>query len=526
MYIYSRNPIILQRYLSSDTLFLTGMLFLLTGITLGNSIMSIAVVLLVLWWVWVSFHNGIGKFSHYFSAIGFFLIALMPLAGFAYEGNPELVLKDFNGKLPLLLLPLPLLSPHKKNISDKIWVGMILSGIALAALAGAIEFSSSQETYNPRKWSPFISNVRMGTLCALLVIWILWKHIVPAKKTISERIGWGGIVAFIMAYLLLLQSITGLFLILAFAPLLTVLFLFRFQRLIAIQILTISFLSISGIFLIARQEWKLVNGKLPFHKGYDSGPQFNEEGFPIKYDLFPLERENGFLIGANVSPGSLQKAWPQKSNIPLHGKTLNGESMFITLLRYMSSRGLKKDAFGLAQLSDAEVRAIENGCVNQLGLIRPGLYFRLNQMFKYLAFYLETGDPGKESLTLKLELWRCYYSQFENYFWFGKGHEAIPFNENSPPPISCRLEAGFNSFWPHQQWLTIGLRFGVVGLLFFAIAWFWPLYFSKYRSIAFPLVFFTLTMCFEDSLETQAGITQVAVVCLLVLGNSIRLHQN
>ena len=77
---------------------------------------------------------------------------------------------------------------------------------------------------------------------------------------------------------------------------------------------------------------------------------------------FPLE--DGQFTGLYLCQKELQESWSQRSRFDYKGLTTNGENLEATLVRYMTSKGLRKDAEGMAALNDQDIRNVEQGIAN------------------------------------------------------------------------------------------------------------------------------------------------------------------
>ena len=66
----------------------------------------------------------------------------------------------------------------------------------------------------------------------------------------------------------------------------------------------------------------------------------------------------------------MEEEWNNVSEIDFQGRTTNGNTIRGTLIRFLTSKGLRKDAAGVRQLSTAEVKAIEHGVANHIYLQR------------------------------------------------------------------------------------------------------------------------------------------------------------
>ncbi len=64
-----------------------------------------------------------------------------------------------------------------------------------------------------------------------------------------------------------------------------------------------------------------------------------------------------------------------------------------TLIRYLTSIDLRKDAQGVAALSDWDIHMIEQGVANFNYLKNPGLRVRILKILMGYDVYKKTGDP-------------------------------------------------------------------------------------------------------------------------------------
>ncbi len=93
-------------------------------------------------------------------------------------------------------------------------------------------------------------------------------------------------------------------------------------------------------------------------------PALTRNGNPYRHDTLSNERENGYYVRLYLCPKELESQWPSISETPLSATTPNGLTIEETLIRYLTSRDLRKDSVGISQLSPADVSAIEQGLYN------------------------------------------------------------------------------------------------------------------------------------------------------------------
>lgn len=222
-------------------------------------------------------------------------------------------------------------------------------------------------------------------------------------------------------------------------------------------------------------------------------------------------RENGRYVWINVADGELERGWARRSATSYSiGTDGRGQPLRFTLLRYMTSLGLKKDSVGLAQLSDEDVRRVEHGITNAAAGRRNMLRERIDQVLYELERYRATGDASGFSVAMRLEFLRTgwHIAQEHLLAGVGTGDTRPAFAEayvrmDTPLAERWRLRA-------HDQYLTLWISFGLPGLLWCLFSWWWPARrngaFREPLFVGWALIF-GISALAEDTLETQMGAT-------------------
>ncbi|MEZ5199206.1 MAG: hypothetical protein R2764_23325 [Bacteroidales bacterium] len=65
-----------------------------------------------------------------------------------------------------------------------------------------------------------------------------------------------------------------------------------------------------------------------------------------------------------VSDKELEESWKSRSSFDYRGKDKKGQELKQTLIRYLNSKNLRKDMDGMAELTDKDIRNIEQGISN------------------------------------------------------------------------------------------------------------------------------------------------------------------
>jgi O-antigen ligase len=176
----------------------------------------------------------------------------------------------------------------------------------------------------------------------------------------------------------------------------------------------------------------------------------------------------------------------------------------------LTSKGLTKDAKGLSELSDDEIKAVERSVCNVRFLTSNSLSNRVYQIVWEISSYFKGANPNGHSLTMRFEFWRAAVNIIKENPIFGVGVGDV---NNAMVERYDIMNSPLDAWWKlraHNQYLSIAVASGFIGLLFFLIVLIYP-FFVNIRSHRYLyIVFFiisTVSMMTEDLLETQAGIT-------------------
>jgi len=239
-------------------------------------------------------------------------------------------------------------------------------------------------------------------------------------------------------------------------------------------------------------------------------PLLTKNGNPYAHDTINQDIENGNYVWIFICEKELSEEWNKKSSMYYHGKDLSGNEIKYTLIRFLTSKGLPKDAEGINALSEKEVKGIEKGVpnVNFIGIFNPTA--RLQKIIWEINLYIKGGNPSGHSVVQRFEFWKAAIGIIKENFLFGVGtgdtknvFEYQYEKMNSPLTKESRYRS-------HNQFLAIGTAFGIIGICWFLISLFYPLLREKNFQDYFYSTFFIiafLSMLTEDTLETQAGAT-------------------
>lgn len=447
-------------------------------------------------------------FSKNKPALVFSLIFLMHLAGLFFTTDFFYGFKDIRTKLPLIGMPVIFVT--MKPVGAKYFRWIIMAFVA------AVLFSTFINTYNYfstdvldiRNISRNISHVILSLLISMSVFFLAYMVINKGSRWYI-RVLFLVIIAWFICYLVLTDSLTGISICLITFILLTIVTGFSSaNKLLKIGLLVVLFGLITGSMIY-------IDGII--RDFYHVNPQdltkldrVTPRGNFYHHNVVNPLVENGNYVWINVCIKELEEEWPKRSTMDLNGNDKKNQCLLHTLVRFMASRGLRKDADGLKQLSDEEIHSIENGVANVNNLKNLALTNRIHEILWEYEDFKRTGDPSRHSAMQRLEFWKASLHIIgENWFTgVGTGDMNIAFGEaynkmNSPLAPDQRWRS-------HNQYLSICVGFGIFGLLLFLFAIFYPPLslgrFTEYYFLVF-LITALLAMLTEDTIESQAGVT-------------------
>ncbi len=450
------------------------------------------------------------QFTSNSTAVALTILFLLPLVGLLWTTHYEYALWDVRMKLPLLVLPLLISLSHPITQGQfRALVGLYVLAVVLAVVwcLQVYWMGSPEIDRDVRKISVFISHVRFSLLIALA----LGLAVRFAYDSAKGRV-------FIVLYALpciyfiyIIGSITGA-VVLAALCFWMILRLAIQQKTVsmrfAILALLIAAMAVVSVFVtksytqyfsVQPINWNTIEKTTPRGEVYDHHPDF-------------LFVEEGHYVMTYVAWGEMYDAWYDISTVHLDSLDGRGHPLKGTLIRYLASKELRKDADGVAALEASEVRAIELGVPTCTDAREQGLRKRLNRIFFEWSNYRAGGDPDGHSIIQRWEFWKTAAHIIRNNFWIGVGtgdvkeafRDAYAENE-SPLNNAYRLRA-------HNQYLTMWLTYGIGGVILFLLVVFFPVMKSQRRDSLTVMIVLLVSLSFitEDTLESQAGVMFMA----------------
>lgn len=418
---------------------------------------------------------------------------------------------DIRIKIPLLIIPLIIGTSEKLSFRQiKIVVIALSTALFISSmLSMSVVFGLYHKAVDSsRDISLFISHIRFSLLINVAIFSLSYFLFNSLQKKYEKYIYTVLILWFIL-FLLILKSFTGIFVLAAISIGVFIYFILqKVNNWFKVLFFLILLFGLGSIFNITYNIYsEFENVELP---NYSALEKRTPDGSYYWHDTLNFQIENGQYAYVYLCEQELEKEWHKKSSFNYRGKDKKGHELKHTLIRYLTSLGLRKDAQGVLALKEDDVKAIENGTANYLFKNKFSIYARIYQIVWEFDVYKKGGNPSGHSLTQRIEFLKTATAIIKDNFWFGVGTGDIKkvfksyyAKTNSILDEQWRLRA-------HNQFITFIVAFGVIGFMLIMIALLYPIYLEKgYKKYLFVVFFIIglLSMLNEDTLETQAGVT-------------------
>lgn len=452
------------------------------------------------------------------------LYVLFLLGGLASE-DVNYFLKDIRTKMPLWVMPAALaFMPALSRRQHALVLHFFVAGCTVAMLAGWYNLFAGV-VVDRRDLSPLVSHIRLG-LYLVLSLFILLRFSLRGNADLRFFPRWIYPALFFVLgfWLFYLKSFTGvLFFLLLFPPALLFLTLRNVKRglrIACVVLFAAGALATAGYSAYCVRQFYRVN-----EVDYAKLPVLTAKGNPYAHFSDIKTTENGNYIWIYLQFDELRAAWDERSPIPVDSADKKGNLLRATLLRYLASKNLPRDAEGVGKLTDSDVRHIENGIPNYLYAQPFNIKGRIYETLWELEAYAGSGDPNGKSMSARIELWKAALSAgLRNPFsGYGTGDVRTALDEELL--LADSQLKYYGQYGPHNQYLAVWLAVGIPGLLWMWVAFLYPLFDRRYRpSFLFYVVLALLVLSAlnEDIFETQASVTFFAFVYHLLLSDGLR----
>lgn len=478
--------------------------FLAFGMPNLNLLMSLGVILLfITWLISPGIKKGFAAFKENKVAVllaGLFVLHIIWLLN---TTDFDYALKDLRVKLPLLILALVLGSiPITKKQVKLIFLALSL-GVWLATISAYIRYFQLPEGFTDyREIVQGVSHIRLSLLMVMLVMSIIyfWKELSTPWKIY-------GVVILVNTLLFFnaLQSATGIVVLTVVLCAYLLYFVFKSAgaRVVAATIsLVVLGLAGAGYYSVNYYQNYFVAKPLdsPVDKVTSRGNEYADFG-----DTGLIE--NGHRTYIYFANDEMIEAWNERSNKLMRADS-SDVTLNFTLMRYLTSKGLRKDYDGVMALSDLDIRNIENGFPNEIYANDSGLKLRFHSFMFGLHVYKVTGDVTGSSFFQRLLFWKVASNIIEKHWLAGVGTGDV---KNEMKAMHGEMHPDLDQrYWlrAHNQFLTFFVAFGIFGFAYFIFLFGYAFKLRRNNTLALAFLTIAFISCLtEDTIETQAGVT-------------------
>lgn len=494
--------------------YLLGIAALLTGLPLSKFLISVAEFFLALTWILDVILNKslVVKLKSLFknkAALALLSLYLMHVVGLLWTKNFDYGFHDLRIKAPLFIFPVILATIPPLTFKELKGLFSIYLVANLLGVFFAFYHFFFKEISDIREIVWFNSHIRFTLNIAVAVIISVWM-----MKGLSwkKKIPFITLILIYSAFLIKSQAMTGLLILLFIALFYALRFVFISKNIKLKAVVAVCFLiAVSAIFIYIYAIYK--DTAVPKEsKELADLEKMTKKGNPYRHNPASERLENGYWVWIYISQPEMKEAWEARSKLPYDGMDMKGGSLNATLIRYLTGKGLRKDAEGVVALSEQDIHNIENGIPNHYYAEGTGVKNRIRITIWEFHVWKSQNQVTYSSVVQRFEFWRAACYTIKNNFFFGVGTgDAVDAQRTAYEAVDSPLP---QRFWedthPHSQYLSIFAAFGIFGVLCFLFTLIYPgvkkKRFSTFLYVGFFIVI-TLSMITEDTLETQAGAT-------------------
>lgn len=489
-----------------------GLATLVAGLPLSETVTSIGEGILLVNWIVE------GKLKEKWAILrqrkSLWLIAsvyLVHILGLIITSDFRYAFHDIRIKLPYLILPLIIGTvPQIDRIQLK-WIIIIFSFFVMAStlvstsiLFGLIPF----EFHDVHEISLFISHIRLSLLIDIAIFCLI--YILISAEFRLKRWEYGSyllILIWLIFFLFMLQSLTGIMVFLITGFILFWIYLPKINHLVsrwllAVMMITIVLISLAYLTRSITRFYTIIE------PDRDHLDLYTANGNPYVHDLNNSEIENGYYIWLYICEDELRREWNKISSLDYNSKDEMGNEIRFTIIRYLTSKGLRKDSLGMTKLTSEDIHLIEEGRANFIYSRKISLYSKLYEVIWQIDRFNKGANPSGHSVTQRILYLQAGIGIIKEHFWFGVGTGDVAgafkdYYEKSKSMLDqkWRLRA-------HNQYITFLLTFGIFGFLWIMFSLIYPVFLEKKWADYFFVIFFIigfLSMMNEDTLETHIG---------------------
>ena len=464
----------LKRYCKSlianwkENLYLLSLAAFLIALPTSTALISCtAVALLIVWILTGDYKTKWNRLIHNKSALLLMSIPVIYLIGLCFTQNFSVGIQEFNKSLYWFIFAFVLGSSvpisYKATsylLSLYIFVVSLAAGVALYKLM----FLDTVQFFDFRSVT-WIDHIPFSYQIAF-TIWIITYFIFNGKLTWVQKILLLVLLHFLVIALFSLKSFTGYFYfgVMSVTAVIMLILKTKKKNLKYILLGLIIFIFVFPVLYVSHCVQKFYN-TTEYH--IDEIAKYTAQGNPYTHNFNNKTIENGNYIGLFLCEEELIPLWNAHSKTLYNSTTSAGYPFRSVLIRYMSSKGLTKDAEGFAQLSQKDIENIENEIPNYIyAANKLKVYPRIYETIWEMDQYKIGVNPQGKTLGQRIEQALFAIDIIKKQPWLGiglgnteKAYDKVIKQSSS----NLGLQKTGSS---HNQYLNYLIRFGILGALY------------------------------------------------------------
>ena len=470
--------------------------------------------------IWHNIKTRFNDFIHNKVAVVMVSVYVMHLLGLIYTYDFPSAFHDLRIKLPLLIMPLVLstMKPLDRKQFDTV-LCFFIAAVFFVTVLGTVKFIR-RDFVDVRELSPFINYIRLA-LCIVFSIFVLGYYLVKRNHSLMIKTIMVFMIIWFLWQITVFESFTSVLVIAALCFVLVMYFIFKSTKTNVKICMVVAIVVVAGV--VVYFPYKVAKDYMnPAKVDVTQLDTHTKLGNPYVFDTIAFGVEDARYVGLYLSKNEMLDAWNKRSVKKINSEWDDG---YRTLVRYLTSKDLRKDAEGVEHLTENDIRNIENGIANYNYIENPGFKTRIMKVMVAYNNYERNGDANGSSVFQRVEYIKASFDIIKDNPVFGVGTGIVKVFADYYEDTNSKLKPEYR-LRSHNQYLAIMVAFGVIGLLWFLFSMFYPLIADKRNRNYLYMVFLfivMLSMFTDDTLETQVGATLFAFFnSFLVFCNGLR----
>jgi hypothetical protein len=398
-------------------------------------------------------------------------IFLLYIIGLFWTENYAFATRDLRSRMPLFLFPLTLAMIKPLTMKElKATFYMFLGGVLIGTFFVLYAFFFREIT-DIREVIWFNSNIKFGLAVLMAVVVSFWCF---KKEPTKKRYWFIVLIAWFTGMLVLMESMTSI------CILIVMLFFFGLR---SVWLTPRKIVKWSVFVLIIAVGWAIFlylnNIYADFQpkesKNLSELDKTTAHGGVYKHDTISQQLENGYWVRIYICEPELRESWNKRSAVNFDSTNSQGYALKVVLMRYLTGKGLRKDAEGVAALSDDDVWNIEHGVANYHYAKKSSIDSRIRITFWELYVWRKLDFATGTSVTQRFEFWHAALDIIEHHFWFGVGTgdvmdaHQVAYKKVKNLPFDVEIDTT-----PHNHYLIVFSTFGIFGFVWFLFMLIYP----------------------------------------------------